>query len=174
MTDKVVTKNSPWTQDQAEIQAMADYYAAHFSEVYLVRCMENNHIIAVEVAPVKTDGVILRAKGRTLYTYKDLCLSVRERLDMNGQGGPMYGYQCICGNNTILAEVERGEVATRTFVKGPTGAVVGDTGPITPSSPFERNQQQATIRLKAADKKADYETDGTIERYETFKLERVK
>lgn len=171
MTDKA---NNPWAQNKDDIAAMAEYYKAHFSEVYLIHCMENDHVIGVEVAPAKNDGVILRAKQRTLYTYQELCLSVRERMDTNGQGGPMYGYQCACGNNTILAAVEKGEVAERTIVKGPNGQIVDDSGPIAASSPFERAQQQTTIRLKAAQTKADYETDGTVERYETFKLERVK
>lgn len=171
---KKTTKKNLWENNQAEIEKMAEYYKAHFNEVYLVHCMENDHVIGVEVAPAKNDGVVLRNKRRTFYNYKDQCLSVRERMDTNGQGGPMYGYQCICGNNTILAAVERGEVAERTLLKNAAGEIVADSGPITDSSPFERAQQQATIRLKAADKKADYETDGTIERYETFKLERVK
>lgn len=168
---KKTTKNNPWQNDEAEISQMAEYYKAHFNEVYLVHCMENDHVIGVEVAPVKSDGIVLRAKQRTFYNYKDLCLSVRERLDVTGQGGPMYGYQCACGNNTILAAVEKGEVAERTIIKGPQG-IVSDTGPVAASSPFERAQQQTTVRLKG--QKADYETDGTIERYETFKLERVK
>lgn len=168
MTDNTIE------QDKKQVAEMLDYYAKHYLNVWSITCLNCNRVIGVEVAPVKTDGVVLRAKQRTLYTYQDLCLSVRERLDQNGQGAPMYGYQCVCGNNTILAAVERGEVAERHIVKAPDGSVVGDTGPIAGSSPFERNQQQATVRLKAAQQKADYETTGTTERYETFKLERVK
>lgn len=88
----------------------------------------------------------------------------------------MYGYQCICGNNTIMAQVENGEVATRTVVKNKADEIVQDSGPMAASTPYEMHQAQATIRLKQAGstKKADYEASRNIERYETFKLERVK
>lgn len=167
-------KKTTYKQDKAEVGKMLDFYKHEFSEVHSVTCLGCNRVIAVEVAPVRADGIMLD-KGRTLYTYGDLCLSVRQRGDLNENNKPMYGYQCICGNNTLVAKVERGEVAERTVVSGPNG-VVSDTGPIPASSPFERAQTKATIRLKQAGSKtkADYETDGTVERYETFKLERVK
>lgn len=169
------TKTNKWKQDKAEVAAMLDFYKQNFAQVYSVTCLENNHVIGVEVAPVRADGIILE-KGRTFYNFKDLCLSVRRRLDLNDNGGPMYGYQCVCGNNTIMAKVESGEVATRTVLKNKAGDVVHDSGPVAVSTPYEMHQAQATIRLKQAGSKnkADYETDGTVERYETFKLERVK
>lgn len=169
------TKKPVYEQDAKQTAAMLDFYAQQFDQVHSVTCLNCNRVIAVEVAPVKTDGVILREKQRTLYTHNDLCLSVRRREDVTADGKPMFGYQCACGNTTILAQIEQGEVAERTIVKGAEG-VVSDNGPIAASSPFERAQIQATIKLKQAGSKnkADYETDGTTERYETFKLERVK
>lgn len=163
-------------QDSGEVQAMLDFYTSHFDEVHSVTCLNCKRVIAVEVAPVKADGVVLRDKQRTLYTHNNLCLSVRKREDVTAEHKPMFGYQCICGNNTLLAKIEQGEVEERTIIKGPDGSVVSDSGPIAATSPFERAQVNATIRLKQASskQKADYETDGTVERYETFKLERVK
>jgi hypothetical protein len=175
MTKKTTDKPN-YNQDAARTGEMLGYYKGHFDEVHKVTCMNCSRVIAVEVAPVRADGVILRDKQRTLYTFDDLCLSVRRREDVTADGKPMFGYQCVCGNNTLLAQVERGEVAERTIVKGPDGSIVGDSGPVAASSPFERAQVQATVKLKQAGskQKADYETNGTVERYETFKLERVK
>jgi len=161
------TKKPQFDQDKKQVAVMLDYYKGGFEQVHSVTCMNCNRVIAVEVAPIKADGVILEEKQRTLYTHGDLCLSVRRREDLTKDGKPMFGYQCICGNNTLLAEVEQGEVEEI--------AAVGAAQPPAASSPFERAQVQATIRLKqASGKVADYETDGTVERYETFKIERVK
>lgn len=173
---KKTTDKPQYEQDASRTGEMLGYYKAHFSEVHSVTCLNCNRVIAVEVAPVKADGVVLRDKQRTLYTFDNLCLSVRRREDVTAEHKPMFGYQCLCGNNTLLAKIEQGEVEERTIVKGPNGKIVGDSGPIAASSPFERAQVQATIKLKQASskQKADYETDGTVERYETFKLERVK
>jgi len=169
------TKKPTHHQDDKRTAEMLEFYKGNFNEVYKLVCEKCERVIAVEVAPLKTDGVVLDKKGRTLYTHDSLCLSVRRREDVTPKNTPMYGYQCSCGNNTLLAAIEQGEVAERTFVKNKQGEVVSDSGPIVASSPFERAQTQATIKLKqASGKKADYETDGNTERYETFKLERVK
>lgn len=175
MTKNTALKNQ-YAQDEKELAKMLDFYSTSFSQVHKVTCMNCNRVIAVEVAPIKADGVILERKGRTLYTHNNLCLSVRRREDLNENKQPMYGYQCICGNNTLLAQVEKGEIAERTVVVNKQGQIVQDSGDIGATSPFERAQQQATIKLKQASskKKADYETDGNMERYETFKIERVK
>lgn len=174
MAQKTLAKKPE--QDQKQLAEMLQFYSDNFSEVHKVVCLNCERVIAVEVAPVRADGVVLDKKGRTLYTHNDLCLSVRRRDDLNTKNQPMYGYQCACGNNTLLAKIEKGEVQERTILQNKNGKVVHDTGPIAASSPFERAQTQATIRLKQASgkAKADYETDGNTERYETFKIERVK
>jgi hypothetical protein len=163
-----------YPQDADEIKKMLDYYAANNGEVYSLTCLNCKRVIAVEIAPVKADGIVLE-KGRTLYTVGDLCLSVRRREDLNELGQNMYGYQCTCGNNTILAKIEKGEVAERTIVMGAEG-IVKDSGAIAASSPYELAQVQEKIKQKQADSKAkaDYEPDGNKERFETFVLERVK
>lgn len=175
-TEPEETSAPDYSQDESEVSEMLDFYKQAFNEVYKLICLNCERVIAVEVTPVRTDGVVLMEKQRTLYTHNDLCLSVRRREDRTSDNKPMYGYECSCGNRTILAKVERGEVAERTIIKNKKDEVVGDSGPIAPSSPFERARQQKTILDKQAKskEKADYETDGNTERYETFKLERVK
>lgn len=174
MATKTLVKNQ-YEQDQDRVKEMLGFYSGQFNEVYKVVCMNCKRVIAVEVAPLKADGVVLEKKGRTLYTHDNLCLSVRRREDSTPDNKPMYGYQCLCGNNTLLATVERGEVAERTILKNKQGVTVHDTGPIAATSPFERAKTQAAVREKqASGKPADYETNGNMERYETFKIERVK
>jgi hypothetical protein len=164
-----------YSQDKNEVAEMVDFYKAQFNELYTLTCLNCERVIGVEVAPVRADGVVLD-KGRTLYTYKDLCLSARRRGDLNENNQPMYGYQCACGNSTLIAQVEKGHVAERTIVKDREGKIVHDSGPIAAASPFERAQKLKAVQKQQAkdNTKADYETDGNMERYETFKLERVK
>lgn len=174
MAKKTTLKKPNYEQDAKEVAKMLAWYSDNFSEVYSLTCMNCKRVIGVEVAPVRSDGIILE-KGRTFYNFNDLALSVRRRLDLNDQGQPMYGYECSCGNSTIMAAVERGEVAERTIVKDKNDNVVADTGPVATSSPYELAQTQATVKLKQAGSKktADYVKSGKTERYETFKLERV-
>jgi len=67
-----------------------------------------------------------------------------------------------CGNSTILAQVERGEV--------PVGS--GAPGVAPTLSPFEREELTTSIRLSG--NKPDVEVKGKITRVETFKVERIK
>lgn len=174
MTKK--TEKTQYEQDAANVAEMLDYYTKHFDEVHKLTCGNCLRVIAVEVAPMRNEPVMLLKKQRNLFTFNDLCLSVRERDDVTDEKKPMFGYQCACGNNTLVAQVEQGEVAQRTIVRDKAGNIVSDSGAIAATSPFERAQAQASIRIKQASGKvkADYETDGTKERYETFTLERVK
>lgn len=173
MVDTKKTKKNPWAQDKAEVAKMVDFYKANYPEVYVLTCLENNHVIGVEVAGQSADGIILE-KGRTFYNYNDLCLSIRRREDTTDDNQPMYGYECVCGNKTTLAAVERGIVPERTVITDGQG-VVADSGAVSMGTPYE----MAEMRLKLAEAKgsgtkADYEASGNTERYETFKLERVK
>lgn len=167
-------KKPAYEQDAAAVAKMLDFYKASFTEVHSVTCMNCNRVIGVEVSPSNADGIVLIGKGRTFYNFNDLTLSVRERLDDNGQGAPMYGYECVCGNTTILAAVEKGAVPERTILVGSEG-VVSDSGAVAPSSPYEMAQLRERVTANQADnKQADYEKNGGVERYETFKIERVK
>jgi len=162
-----------WEQDEAEVQKMVDWYKANYPEVYVLHCLANDHVIGIEVAGQFADGVVLE-KGRTFYNYNDLCLAIRRREDLNENNEPMYGYECACGNRTTLAAVEMGIVPIRGIIKDGKD-IIGDTGAVSMGTPYEVAQAAARIaENQAKGEKADYETQGTMERYETFKLERVK
>ena len=166
---------NPWEQDQAAVQKMIDFYKANYPEVYVLTCLANNHVIGIEVAGQFADGITLE-KNRTFYNYDNLCLSIRRREDVNDRNQPMYGYECVCGNKTILATVEQGIVPERTVLLNKQGELVGDTGIVGANTPYEMAQMKEKIAADQAnsDTKADYQLDGTTERYETFSLERVK
>ncbi len=174
LKDEIENKN-PWEQDAKEVQKMVDFYKANYPEVYVLHCLENNHIIGIEVAGQFADGIVLE-KGRTFYNYNDLCLSIRRREDTTDDNQPMYGYECVCGNKTTLATVEQGHVPVRTFVQNKQGELVSDSGATGANTPYEMAQIRERIAADQAnsDTKADYEATGNTERYETFKLERVK
>ena len=157
-------------QDAEELKAMADFYSKQYGEVWFLRCLNCTRIIAVEV-PTASGNVPVR--GRQIYGYQELFITTRVRLDKTPDGKPMVGYECRCGNDTRLADVERGEVPTTTAIVK-DGAVVQAAPPIS-LSPFERERMRTTVALKQAGskKKADYEINGTTERFETFQLERV-
>lgn len=171
---KKIEKN-PWAQDQAEVEKMIAFYKANYPSVWVLTCLENNHVIGIEVEGQFTDGIILE-KGRTFYNYQDLCLSIRRREDTTDDNQPMYGYECVCGNKTTLAAVEQGHVPVRTFIQNKAGETVSDSGATGANTPYEMAQIRERIAADQAnsDTKADYEAKGSTERYETFKLERVK
>ena len=162
-----------WKQKKTDVTKMIDFYKDNYPEVYVLTCLENNHVIGIEVAGTFADGIALE-KGRTFYNYNDLCLAIRRREDMNDNSEPMYGYECACGNKTTIAAVEQGIVPERTvLVKG--GEVVSDTGAVSMGTPYEQAQMRERLaENQAGGVKADYENSGRVERYETFKLERVK
>lgn len=161
-------------QKKADVAKMVDFYKANYPAVWVVTCLENDHVIGVEVEGQFTDGVPLE-KGRTFYNFDGLCLSVRRREDTTDDGRPMYGYECVCGNRTTIAAVEKDIVPERTvLVDGQQ--VVADSGAVSMGTPYEMAQMKAKIatQQQAGGKKADYENNGNVERYETFKIERVK
>lgn len=165
-------------QDPTELQAMVDYYANEFSEVYFVRDMLADCVIAVETAPAKPQyATVDRATGkRNVFGYQNLFYTTRTRIDRNEHGNPMIGYQSASGNDTRLADAERGIVGKD---KQPSSSVPGSTN--RSLSPFERSQLETSVRLNQAKTKtkADYEVytdkDGHIvERFETFEVVRMK
>ena len=159
-------------QDQAELNAMAEFYKKQYGSVYFVRCLDCNRVIAVEV-PMANGNVPTR--GRHIYGYQDLFVTTRERLDKNSFGANMIGYQCACGNDTRLAVVEQGEVPTSTMLKDKNGNIVQAAAPLKTLSPFEREQMRQNVLNKQGIDKivADYENNGIIERFETFQVERI-
>jgi hypothetical protein len=165
-------------QDPAELKAMVDYYAKEFSEVYFVRDMLADCVIAVETAPAKPQyATVPRATGkRNIFGYQNLFWTTRLRVDRNKHGNPMVGYQSATGNDTRRGSVERGVVPS---AKSPSSFVPDSINK--PSSPFERAQLETQVRLSQAKNKteADYEvyTDKEghiVERFETFEVVRMK
>jgi hypothetical protein len=164
-------------QDQAEIQAMSEFYGERYSEVYLIRCLNCRRVIGVECAPAKGAEGLITDRGRALFTYQNLCLSVRQRSDSTDFGDKMMGYECICGNDTKLSKPEKGIVAEQTVTVNKISRQVVDKGtPLPASSPFELAQAQFEIDKRTIETsyKPDYEVKGAIERFEGFQLERVK
>lgn len=175
-TIKAVKQAKP-TQDPSEIQRMIGFYGATYAEVYLIHCLNCERVIGVECAPTIGTESLITDRGRALFTYQALCLSVRERIDSTPDGGKMYGYECICGNRTIDASVELGIVPQQTVHVNSLSKKVIDKGqPLRALSPFESADMVQTVKQNEAQSgyKADYELAGNNERYETFKLERVK
>jgi hypothetical protein len=170
-------KQAKAKQDPAEIAAMVEFYGARYQEVYLIHCLNCKRVIGVECAPALGNEGLVTDRGRALFTYQDLCLSVRQRADVNPIGEQMMGYECICGNRTLLSPPERGIVAERVVTVNKLSKQIVDKGePIPASSPFElaKAQQAINQRISESGYKADYELTGTKERHESFMLERVK
>ncbi len=165
-------------QDSEELNAMADYYAKEFSEVYFVRDLLADCIIAVETAPAKPQyPTVERSTGnRNIFGYQNLFLSTRVRIDKNQYGKPMIGYQSASGNDTRQGKIEKGIVRGN---KTPVSPMPGSTN--RSLSPFERAQLDAQVRLRQASskEKPDYEmyTDKEgrmVERFETFEVVRMR
>lgn len=170
-------KSGKIKQDPTDIAAMGAFYARDYSEVYLIHCLNCNRVIGVEAAPARGNEQLITDRGRALFMYQDLCLSVRQRGDATPHGEKMMGYECICGNKTTLSPMEKGIVATQTVHVSKLNKKVVDMGtPIPASSPFElaKAQQQINQRITDTGYKPDYEVSGNKERFESFTLERVK
>lgn len=171
------TKIKKIKQDKAELEAMADFYAKDYNEVYFVRDMLADCIIAVECAPARDPLAVDRQTGkRDIFGYQDLFLTTRLRIDTNEFGHRMVGYESRSGNDTRLADAEVGEVPTVS-----AQSVLAGGSPSVALSPFERSQLEASVRIKQATsgKKADYEvyTDKeghVVERFETFEVVRMR
>jgi hypothetical protein len=166
-------------QDKSEIKAMVDFYGQQYDEVYLVRDMLANCIIAVECAPANSSAPIVdRSNGRrNIFGYQDLFFTTRLRTDTNEAGQRMVGYESRSGNDTRISDFERGEVPET----GGKDVLTGGAAAIRTLNPFERSQLQASVRLKqaSAKKKADYESyvdksGHAVERFETFEIVRMK
>lgn len=170
------TKIKKIKQDQAELQAMADFYGQQYQEVYFVRDMLADCIIAVECAPYNqaASAAVERASGkRNIFGYQELFFTTRLRTDINQHGQRMVGYESRSGNDTRMSEFERGDVPV---TKDAGVAQAGFT-----LSPFERSRLQTTVRIRQAktNKVADYEqyvdsSGREVERFETFEIVRMK
>lgn len=171
------------TQDQAELEKMADFYAQHYSQVYFVRCLKTNLVVAVECFPAKTiqgfSAITAPRRGgnRDIYDYQGLFLTTRERLDKTPEGFPMIGYEALTGNDTRLSKFERGTINPVQPGEASPAELVNSFA----MSPFERAQLESEVALKQSANKeqVDYELKYSdkgmiIERFETFQVERVR
>lgn len=163
------------TDDVNELNAMAEFYAKNSREVYFVRDLIAGVVIAVMTFPADPGKMKLKWRGRryNIFPYNDRLFAVRERLDTLPDGSKMIGFESAIivdgeRNDTRLGAAERGAVAT-------------SMQPIaTSQGSFEQFMaEQKVVENQATDPgKVDYEKterDGrTIERYETFEIERVK
>lgn len=164
-------------QDPREIQAMVEFYGQTYAEVYLLHCLNCKRVIAVECAPAQASDPLVTDRGRALHLYQNLCMSVRSRIDKTPFGESMFGYECACGNKTLISKLEKGEVAeTNIKVNRLSGAIVDRSDPLPAQSPFEmaRTQQAVDAKIAESGYKPDYELKGSKERFETFMIERVK
>lgn len=161
-------------QDKAELDKMAAYYKDLHTDVWFVHCLQCERVIAVEVSPAlpsQANG----PRNRLIFGYQGLFLTVRQRLDSNGQGGYMIGYECRCGNDTRLGATEKGVVPEQNILIDKEGRVVQSDPPLVALSPYERAQMQEAVNLNLSisESAPDYEVSYNQERFETFMVERV-
>ena len=168
-------------QDISELDEMADFYAKHYAQVYFVRCLKTDKIIAVECSPAKdiqgfSSVRAMRRDGmRDIYDYKGLFLTTRERLDKTPEGNPMIGYESLTGNDTRLSKYEVG-VVEPVELKSATSAQAAMV-----LNPFEKAKMQSKVSENFHNSKepCDYELKYNdkgmiIERFESFQIERVR
>lgn len=171
------------TQSEKELEQMADFYAKHYSQVYFVRCLKTNLVVAVECSPAKAIQGFTAIKAprrdgeRDIYDYQGLFLTTRERLDKTPDGFPMIGYEALTGNDTRLSKFERGVIKPIELENAKPEVLVNSFN----LSPFERAQMESEVAINqaSANEQADYElkynnTGMVIERFETFQIERVR
>ncbi len=148
------------------LQETLDFYlnSSDYAEVYLVKCNGCGQDMCLEVLEPATQHQFAEThhEGRRRITlgFEDApdgyLLSHRKRLD-----GAM-GYECICGNTTIIAESEQGLAR-----KHPSG---GDYLP-----PLEPHQvAKFRANLAKAQIAPDIEANGDVTRIESFTVERLK
>lgn len=139
-----------------ELPESLDWYRANYDSVKLVYCSKCKKLLALEVAG--GHGLALDKRGVAVIPVGSDLLSSRVRLD-ESEDGPMMGYQCTCGNNTLLSQAEKHHKP--------------DNGWYAPVMPHEEHRIKTEINL-CGKHKPDYKRmDNTI-MYETFKVEQMK
>lgn len=143
--------------DANDADQMLHFYKQHFAVVEVVSCSKCRSFLAFECSGGDGMGLAPNELGKFIIPIGNKLQSHRVRLDEAPNGERMVGYQCECGNDTRIAEVEKGLV--------PVG------GMQTALSPFEKHQIREQI--KAAGKKVKFKQDGNIKHFETFQVERA-
>lgn len=143
---------------ESDVEQMLHFYKQHFAVVEVVSCSACKSFLAFECMGGESMGMAQNELGKYIIPIGDKLLSHRVRLDEAPTGERMVGYQCECGNDTRIADVERGIV--------PVGQMQ------TALSPFEKHQIAEKIRAKRGHK-ANFKKVGNIKHFESFQVERV-
>lgn len=144
--------------NESDVEQMLAFYKQNFAVVEIVSCSACKNFLAFECSGGESMGMAQNELGKYIIPIGDKLMSHRVRLDEAPTGERMVGYQCECGNDTRIAEVERGLV--------PVG------GMQTALSPFEKHQISTKIREKRG-YKPDFKKVGKIKHFESFQVERV-
>lgn len=144
--------------DANDAEQMLQFYKKNFATVDVVHCLKCESILAFECAGGDGMGIAPNEMGKYVIPVGDKLISHRVRLDETPTGERMVGYQCECGNDTRIAEAERGMVPVGKFQSS--------------LSPFEKHQIADKIR---GDKKykVKFKKQGNRKIMETFAVERV-
>lgn len=158
----VLTKKD--TGPTSTAQEVIDFYLndPQYVEVHIVRCDACKSDLALEVLNPQETGRYFgqhhRGMRRVVLGTSGPLLSSRKRLD------GLMGYKCMCGNNTIIADIEKGIVPQ---VKAPILHI-----------PTIEPHHEAMIKLQMSKNghKPDLEVsdDGKFVRHESFTAERLK
>lgn len=146
-------------QSDKDIEPMLEFYKSHFATVELVRCDKCKEFLAFELSGGDGMGMQPNEIGKFVVAIGDQLLSHRARLDEAPTGERMMGYQCACGNDTRVADIERGKV--------PVGLNQVSL------SPFEKHRISEAIK---SDKKhkPKFKKVGNKKHFETFSVERIQ
>lgn len=137
---------------------MLEFYKQNFAVVDLVSCSECKSFLAFECSGGEGMGLAANELGKFIIPIGDKLQSHRVRLDEAPTGERMVGYQCSCGNDTRIAEVEKGLVP----VGGMRSAL----------SPFEKHEIREKIKTNRQHK-VDFRKKGNIKHFESFQVERT-
>lgn len=144
--------------DPNDVEQMLAFYKQHFAVVELVSCSKCKSFLAFECSGGESMGMAQNELGKYIIPIGDKLQSHRVRLDEAPTGERMVGYQCECGNDTRISDVERGLV--------PVGRMQ------TALSPFEKHQIADKIRADRKHK-PKFKKVGNIKHFDSFQVERV-
>ena len=144
---------------ETDATQMLEFYKQHFAVVDLVSCSQCKSYLAFECSGgADSMGLAPNEIGKYIIPIGDKLQSSRVRLDEAPTGERMVGYQCECGNDTRIAEVEKGLVP----VGGMRSAL----------SPFEKHSIREKIKANRTHK-PDFKVKGNIKHFESFQVERT-
>lgn len=144
---------------EKDIEPMLAFYKNHYQVVDVVKCEMCKAFLAFELAGGDGMGMQPNEIGKYIVPIGNKLVASRVRLDEAPTGERMMGYQCLCGNDSRLAAVERGSV--------PTGKMQ------TSLSPFEKFEIAERIRANKKHK-PDFKKRGAKKFFEKFSVERIQ